>query len=311
MDFLLTTKPRRDETVVNINMDVYLWSSAMPRNVKNMLDRFLSSWRRELLGTWTRDNLDLDPMDYLGNPKTWKDLMKLLDHLKERRQPSFTDRRLPRGTVFTLDNVALIEDSFSKARLQPLNHLPITEFTIADYENTMRTLRRVRLMPKNDGDIEDGTDEDYDSATDFDGPSKSTGFYIKYLSGSKSYRARGDVGLKMDAMLLAVIGIISELQDVDSIPVWMASGGLMPPVDHTFTGMIASRGWAYVVQIDNGSKTIPIPKLNIKDHVVPATLPYHEEHPKWYDSPIHVLYWLRRGFLALDARGIDVEHGMR
>lgn len=67
MDFLLTTKPRRDETVVNINMDVYLWSSAMPRNVKNMLDRFLSSWRRELLGTWTRDNLDLDPMDYRKN----------------------------------------------------------------------------------------------------------------------------------------------------------------------------------------------------------------------------------------------------
>lgn len=67
MDFLLTTKPRRDESVVSINMDVYLWSSAMPHNVKMMLDRYLSSWRREVLGTWTRDNLDLDPMDYRKN----------------------------------------------------------------------------------------------------------------------------------------------------------------------------------------------------------------------------------------------------
>jgi hypothetical protein len=90
----------------------------------------------------------------------------------------------------------------------------------------------------------------------------------------------------------------------------MASGGLMPDIDHTFTGAIAARGWAYVVRLDCGSKRTPMPKLDPKHHIIPSTLPYAEAHKKWYDSPLHTLYWIRKGLQALDAQGIIVNHGM-
>lgn len=47
-----------------VTTHVHLWSSAMPHNVKLMLDTYFVKWQRKILGTWTRENLELDHVAY-------------------------------------------------------------------------------------------------------------------------------------------------------------------------------------------------------------------------------------------------------
>lgn len=163
---------------------------------------------------------------------------------------------------------------------------------------------------------------------------------------------------RVDGILLAIIGILSELADVESIPAWIAAGGLQPDIGHTFTEEIASRGWEHIVAsdaiqqfltpqheldgkkskkrrmqddaagqqsvsvesaTDDGSIPPAVPDsastssntpADPANHVIPHTLPSHPDYQHWYNSPAHVLYWVRRGMDALAERGVPLQHNM-
>lgn len=116
--------------------------------------------------------------------------------------------------------------------------------------------------------------------------------------------------MQLDAMLLAVVGILSELQDVANVPVWIAAGGFKPDITHTLTESMAEGGWAGVLQFDKGFKHLAVPQPAAISEPTADDLLAIPDVEMWYKSPIHVLYWVRRGLKALDERGIEPQHGL-
>lgn len=219
---------------------------------------------------------------------------------------------------FDIESTILVDDCADKARLQPFNYVPITEY---DWNKVQTTLTAVKAFEDNLGYVSEERPLEGKGRAGVSVTSRTklfqllfgcscSNYYDKYISDSGA-RIPGDVGLKMDAMLLALIGIFAELKDVENVPVWIASGGLKPDVRHNFTTAMASRGWAYIAELDSGMTCAPAPSPDIQDHKYPVTLPCNSEdnHEMWHDSPLHVLYWIRRGLRALDDRGIQPAYG--
>ncbi|KAJ9118224.1 hypothetical protein QFC22_004131 [Naganishia vaughanmartiniae] len=134
-------------------------------------------------------------------------------------------------------------------------------------------------------------------------------FYEEYVR-SEPTQYDSEMAMGIDGTLLGLIGILSEMKNVGSVPVWLAAGGLTPAVSHTFTKQIASKGWKHIVRLDRGDEDLSA-RLAPRAHALPkVALPGSEGYLSWFDSPIHLLYWIRRGLTALDRKGIKVEHGM-
>jgi hypothetical protein len=235
-------------------------------------------------------------------------------------------------------NTLLIDDSTDKASLQPFNHLPILDF---DLEMLREAAQAVEADNEQFGLRKTMTPVDVlrlvfgASASDF---------YHQHIAHDAPPPIHPEK--KVDGILLAIIGILAELADVESIPAWIAAGGLQPDIGHTFTKEIAGCGWEYIVKLDtvpsfeqqlllsqrkakkrrladegqrsssagdsvetgNGaSSSAPRDPAN---HTIPQTLPSHPDHRHWYNSPAHVLYWVRRGLIAVAERGVSLQHGM-
>lgn len=234
-------------------------------------------------------------------------------------------------------NTLLIDDSTDKASLQPFNHLPILDFDLemlreaaqaVDTDNEQFGLRKT-MTPVDVLRLVFGA-----SASDF---------YHQHIARDAPPPLHPEQ--KVDGILLAIIGILAELADVESIPAWIAAGGLQPDIGHTFTKEIAACGWEYIVKLD----TVPsfeqqmlsqrkAKKRRLADagqqsssagdsvetgngasssitrdpanHTIPQTLPSHPDYRHWYNSPAHVLYWVRRGLIAVAERGVPLQHGM-
>lgn len=239
------------------------------------------------------------------NPPVWKDLSKLFKHFKRNantyRTPGASSSRL--GFVPNLDNTVLVEESAFKAHLQPYNHLPIKEFDLSEREKSVKACDHYdRSVLKEVGDDHHGAllkaIFQYDALD----------LYEKFVDTSSSNGSRFSMGI--DGTLLGLVGILAEMQNIDSVPVWLAAGGLTPEVSRTFTREIASRGWAFIVRVDKGEEPFPN-KLDSEPHVLPkVTLPGSEGYVSWYDSPVHLVYWIRRGIRALEFADIEIEHGM-
>lgn len=248
-------------------------------------------------------------------------------------------------------NTLLIDDSTDKASLQPYNHLPILDFDLT--------------MLQNAADAVDADNEQYglrktmkpiDVLRLVFGASASD-FYHRHVARDVA-PPEDSAEKRVDGILLAIVGILSELADVESIPAWIAAGGLQPNIAHTFTEDIAARGWEHIVASDaiqhpltpqhqlegkkpkrrrmqddaagqqsvsvepatGGGKippTDPPPigtssntPVDPANHVIPQTLPSHPDYQHWYNSPVHVLYWVRRGIVALAERGVTLQHNM-
>lgn len=250
-------------------------------------------------------------------------------------------------------NTLLIDDSTAKASLQPYNHLPILDFewnmlkTAAEAVEEFEQVHGVSKVLK-----------PADALRLIFGHS-AIDFYRKTLSAENEMTTT-PAEKRVDGILLAIIGILSEIQDVQSIPAWIAAGGLRPDVSNTFTEDIAQQGWKHVVALDmtrhrpastqqeapsgskrkkrkhdnsmaeqdglqrgNGGVMGEIPSLELNensalpqvavqstDHIVQTVLPSHSDYQHWYDSPFHVLYWVRRGLIALQERGVPLQHNM-
>jgi hypothetical protein len=234
---------------------------------------------------------------------TYKDLEKVTHHFETLQyMPAEASRFYRPDPDFnpSLHSTLLVDDSTVKACMQPFNHIPIPEYTLAARNVTQAVLQNDEgqtssiQAPKSSADI---LEHVFGSATDF--------FHLTALD----VPLEQDGTPKLDGILLGVIGILDEVKDVVNLPAWIAAGGLLPVVDHTFTEEMANKGWHHVISLDSGLE-LPIPdgkngRARPPRHEVPTLLPSHPDYKHWYESPLHLLYWVRRGLVALQERGID------
>jgi hypothetical protein len=172
--------------------------------------------------------------------------------------------------VPNIDNTLLIEERASKCRLQPLNFIAIPDYSEVEHD--------MAVIAAHGGSEERGLQSDSEEAKQQSVQDKrmedrailfgkifgceASTFYERHSSTGTASNQPGDEPLmKLDAYLVALIGILSELRDVASIPVWIAAGGLTPNVEHTFTDDMAKDGWSNVVQIDSGLIDVPLTQL--------------------------------------------------
>lgn len=235
-------------------------------------------------------------------------MQKLFDHLINERKAAVTSGRLPVDLIPSVANSVLIEESVKKCRLQPLNFLPITDYDQSEHHRTVAAIRhhaQGQSWRKPRTSVNTGADLLH---LVFGGTAQE--FYAKCVCPVSQNNLSGDSAImQVDGMLLAVIGILSELQHVANVPVWIAAGGLQPDVAHTFTGSIAQGGWKEVLELDDGSIRSP-PSPSIIDQQDSKALPSWSRGEEWYKSPILVFYWVRRGLKALKERGIAPQHGV-
>ncbi|KAF8508091.1 phosphoprotein phosphatase [Hysterangium stoloniferum] len=103
--------------VVKPWLDVMIWSSAQPQNVKYMANKCfetgLDMGSSDFKAIWARDTLGLPQRDYNRKVGTV---------VKDLEKPWAAFQHSTETTV-------LVDDSLSKARLQPYNHICVPEYT--------------------------------------------------------------------------------------------------------------------------------------------------------------------------------------
>lgn len=210
----------------------------------------------------------------------------------------------------SLQSTLLVDDSTIKACMQPFNHIPIPEYTLKSLEATNRVMeaenqgeRRRRASHDSGGDADRKVDIRANILRQIFGTDPLNLLHDS-TSGSANQDHEVDAEPKLDGILLAVIGILHETKDVVNLPAWIAAGGLLPNVDHTLTRDMAEKGWTYIACLDCNSAETTAQSSGIP-HSAPTLLPSHPDYKHWYQSPLHTLYWVRRGLIALHERGID------
>lgn len=244
---------------------------------------------------------------------TYKDLEKVEKHFQTLGyMPAEAARFYRPDPDFdpSLRSTLLVDDSTVKACMQPFNHIPIPEYTLESLDTTQAVLGKYQAgIGKENArapaeHVNQKTHSSADILTRVFGPAPA--FFERNTN-----TAEQDTTPKLDGILLGVIGILEEVKDVVNLPAWIAVGGLMPMVDESFSQDMAGRGWEYIATLDQGSRSSISPQHNgyrkVPTHRVPTVLPSHPEYKHWYDSPQHLLYWVRRGLVALQECGIDVS----
>lgn len=253
---------------------------------------------------------------------TYKDLDKVFNHFANltitnaehsrfyRPDPDFA----PSGY-----STLLIDDSTIKACMQPFNHIPIPEFDLD-------SLRRGDIVLQNakpgygrdtvENSALDGCDDTVKqkaSTLRMIFGCSAPEFYSRHVSSESPASPSTKEPPTLDGILLGVIGILSEVKDVINLPAWIAAGGLLPDIRQTFTQDMAAHGWENVVLVDSklckdaenwSSDAIT---SNPPGHQIPTLLPSHPEYMHWFESPPHLLYWVRRGLVALNERGVKAK----
>ncbi|WRT65454.1 uncharacterized protein IL334_002397 [Kwoniella shivajii] len=104
-------------------------------------------------------------------------------------------------------------------------------------------------------------------------------------SDSKSVAGLVDAGVGseqdgMDRTLLAVIGVLDDLRNINNVPAWVRSGGLINSTN----------------QVAKDTK--------LED------LPSHDQFKHWFKDPSVLQSWIEKGETALNRRGILLSHGI-
>jgi hypothetical protein len=103
------------------HFEVAVWSSAQPHTVKNMCQLFEDGEKR-LLFTWNREHLGLSRQEYHSKVSTIKDLQLVWEYFQKRPTKNMGQ------SIFNGRNTILLDDSASKAILQPFNSIELSEF---------------------------------------------------------------------------------------------------------------------------------------------------------------------------------------
>jgi hypothetical protein len=104
---------------------VFIWSSARPENVNAVCSGiFTPAQRKQLVGEWGRDTLELTHDEYFEKVQVYKRLDRLWDNASvQSTHPDYE-----RGGRWSQANTVLIDDSKLKAAKQPYNHIEIPEY---------------------------------------------------------------------------------------------------------------------------------------------------------------------------------------
>ncbi|TDL23517.1 hypothetical protein BD410DRAFT_787363 [Rickenella mellea] len=238
-------------------LDVMIWSSAMPPNVRSMAERCFGSNCNDLIAIWARDTLGLSREDYSQKSVTIKDLAKPWSELP------VSENGVPHSALSTL----LLDDSPVKARVQPYNHLCIKEYSLQrrdldvtamikqnkdaaeaaptidhHYELSEDAIVRVDQPEAPEGDVETDAPignlhavEQEQTAKVVDGDQRVAGgpdqeshkrsrqrLHKRKRLPSESPDAVHD----FDETLLAIIGILDAARNQSNVAAWIRSGAL-------------------------------------------------------------------------------------
>ncbi|KAI8376377.1 HAD-like domain-containing protein [Radiomyces spectabilis] len=94
------------------NFDVAVWSTARPENVANMC-RLFGEFKDQIVMIWNRTHFGLTQAEYYGKTKTVKDLERVWDYFDDE---------------YNAYNTILLDDTPSKAVVQPYNSIHLREF---------------------------------------------------------------------------------------------------------------------------------------------------------------------------------------
>jgi hypothetical protein len=282
--------------------------------------------------------MGLSREEYSAKTQTVKNLENVCNLFDElhRGVGDHTNVRLPDPWFpINLHNTVLLDDSVKKAIPNPFSHIPIPEFDL-----TVKLYSVARAVEVDDNfDVKTNrsfNDKPKDMRAALE--ERLAAFHFGFVQSPHQFlEGMVPASIEMvpekpgDIVLLGVIGILEELKDVLSIPAWIAAGGLKPEVNLSHVN--ENTTWEDIVRLDLGlmskqafgalsedqqrrdsawerTTRLTPPTYHEQDHVCPATPPDDEEHLHWWQSPPHFLYWVRRGMMAVQERGVTIRHGM-
>ena len=113
------------------NHSVMIWSSARIVNVDCLCGQiFTADQRRQLLGVWGRESLDLTKIQYNEKVQVYKRLNRIWsDSTIQSRHPRFRQ-----GGRWSQANTVLVDDTLLKAKKHPYNLVAVPEFSKGEGE---------------------------------------------------------------------------------------------------------------------------------------------------------------------------------
>lgn len=189
------TKSHPERFTLLAPLDAMVWSSVQPQNLLGMVDAAFGIHQEALKACWTRSMLGLEKEGYYNKVQTTKNLERI-----------WWSSNNEYGAKSTL----LMDDTAAKARLQPLNLLQISEYTLAE-------ARASNVVGESRGPDENGTSKD-----------------------SRSPEPDEEKEKDVDTTLLAVIGILEEMRMQSNVPAWIKGGGLWANVPQSESINLAS-----------------------------------------------------------------------
>ncbi|KAM5433242.1 hypothetical protein McanMca71_004059 [Microsporum canis] len=152
------------------NFKVMIWTSSQPQTVTDVLDKLLSKqMKKQLVGVWSRRDLDLTARQYREKVQVYKRLDKVWENAHVQSQyPRLTaktnikskkgkKKKLPQilgeeGQVWDQTNTILVDDSRLKAAAQPHNIIEIPEFTddpdVDEVKNLTIVMRQLDILSR-------------------------------------------------------------------------------------------------------------------------------------------------------------------
>ncbi|KAF3483683.1 NIF domain-containing protein [Arthroderma uncinatum] len=156
------------------NFKVMIWTSSQPQTVTDVLDKLLPpEMKKQLVGVWSRKDLDLTPKQYKEKVQVYKRLDKVWrDENIQSQYPRLPANdntqyiiprkkkksiKLPRilgegGQVWDQTNTILVDDSRLKAAGQPHNIIEIPEFTndpnVDEIKNLTTVMRQLDILSR-------------------------------------------------------------------------------------------------------------------------------------------------------------------
>ncbi|KAK2873697.1 hypothetical protein FQN49_002158 [Arthroderma sp. PD_2] len=154
------------------NFKVMIWTSSQPQTVTDVLDRLLPpEMKKQLVGVWSRKDLDLTPKQYKEKVQVYKRLDKVwMDETIQSQYPRSAANndtiklkkrkkkiKLPqilgeRNQVWDQTNTVLVDDSKLKAAGQPHNIIEIPEFTndpsVDEIKNLTTVMRQLDILSR-------------------------------------------------------------------------------------------------------------------------------------------------------------------
>ncbi|KIY43935.1 hypothetical protein FISHEDRAFT_51880 [Fistulina hepatica ATCC 64428] len=233
-------------------LDTVVWSSAQPHSVINMVSQCFEGDTDQLLHVLDRRAMGLPPAEYHTKTKTTKDL-----NIVWKQFPEYDER-----------STILVDDSLHKAEHQPFNHIYVAEYTAQRWHTDMASMARERRQAEQ-------TEDEPGAAL------------LSKMLKDLSISSRKDK-LPYDTTLLALIGILEQLRDVDDVASWIRKNGL-------------SHGRASNQTHDLG----PREPLDCNRASLSSSDSTFAKY--WFENGSTVQYWTQAGVCVLEHLGIEVR----